>query len=93
MGRRKEKDEIREMIRQRPEYRDGHLGEDRVEELAEHFYAEQDEIFDEYLKAEIRQRLIAMVARGEAEYDPETDRYRLSGGKDDTVPDRTAEEP
>jgi hypothetical protein len=70
------KDQIREKIRARPDVWAAQLSEDEIEEMVDSFYAQQEELFREYIEAEIRRGLIRMVARGEAEYDPETDSYR-----------------
>jgi ribosomal protein S13 len=70
------KDQIREKIRVQPDVRAAQLSEDEIEEMADYVYAQQGELVREYIEAEIRRELIRMVAKGEAEYDPETDSYR-----------------
>ncbi len=68
--------EIREMVRQFPEYVDGRLDDARVEKIVEGLYADQDAIVAEHTKAEISRELMRMAARGEVEYDPEQKAWR-----------------
>jgi hypothetical protein len=71
-----DKPRIREMVRERPEYKDGRLTEEQVETIVDEMSANKDQLIEEYVRAEIRRELIRMVGRGEAEYDAETDSYR-----------------
>ncbi len=71
----KDRDYFRELVRRYPEYKDGRLNEDQAEGIAERLYTNQQEIIDAELKASISRELMRMAARGEAVYDPETDRY------------------
>jgi hypothetical protein len=48
------KDDIRALVRQHPEYKDGRLSGEQVEEIAAYLAAHNDEIFEERLKAEVR---------------------------------------
>jgi hypothetical protein len=70
------KDEIRELVQQNPEYKDGRLSKDEFEEIVEKLYSDQDTLVEEYLKAEVRRELMRMAARGEVEYDPDLDAWR-----------------
>ncbi len=72
-----EKAQIWEIVRRYPEYKDGRLTEEQASEVVERVYADQEEIFNEYLKAEISRELIRMAARGEVEYDPERAAWRM----------------
>jgi hypothetical protein len=65
------------MVREYPEYKDARQSDDKVEKVVEELYSEQDAIVREYAKAEISRELIRMAARGEAEYDPEQDAWRM----------------
>ena len=77
MGARLERPQLWEMVRQYPEYKDGRLSEEQAGEVVERFYADQEELLEEHLKAEISRQLMRMAARGEAEYDPEHDAWRM----------------
>jgi hypothetical protein len=70
------KTDIRETIREQPIVRAARMSEDEIEEMADTFYAQQEEFFRESIVAEIRRELIRMEAKGEVEYDPESDSYR-----------------
>lgn len=74
-----DKARIWEMVREYPEYKAGRLTEDQAGEIVEHLHANQEEILDDFLKAQITRELIRMVNRGEAEYDLETKQYRYIG--------------
>ncbi len=71
-----DKPRIREMIRGLPEYKDGRLTDEQVDDIVEDMHAKQEQLREEYIKAELRRELIKMVNRGLMEYDAETDRSR-----------------
>ncbi len=66
-----------EMVRGYPEYKDGRLTDEQAGEIVERLYTDQEEIVRQEVKTQISRELIRMVARGEAEYDPERDAWRL----------------
>ena len=72
-----ERPEIWDIVRQYPEYKDGRLTEEQAAEVVERLYDDQEEILEEYVKAEISREMMRMAARGEAEYDPERDAWRM----------------
>jgi plasmid stability protein len=74
-----DKDSIKEMVRKRPEYRDGRLTDEQAEEIASYLEAHKEEILREYVPAEVGRALIRLAARGEVEYDAENERYRSAG--------------
>jgi hypothetical protein len=71
------RDEIREMIREQPEFREGRLSEEQVEEVVADIHSRQEEIVRAEVYAFTARELIRLVNKGEAEYDPETETYRL----------------
>lgn len=79
------REQLWKMVRQYPEYKDGRLTEEQAEEVVEGAYADQEKILEEYLKAEISRELMRMAARGEAVYDPQTDRYAPRSVVDEEV--------
>ncbi len=72
------KDHLREMVRQYPEYKDGRLSDNEVEELVEKLYADQDALVEEYLTAEVSREMMRMAARGEVWYDHEVNAWRMT---------------
>lgn len=76
MDKRISKEQLWELVRQYPEYKDGRLTEEQAGEIVERLYADQEEIVRQELRAGISRELIRMAARGEAEYDPERDAWR-----------------
>ena len=70
------RDRIREMVRQQPDYQEGHISDEQAEEIVEELFERQEELFEEFVKAEVHRELIQMVNRGELEYDPEAGTYR-----------------
>ena len=70
------KTDIREMIREEPVVRAAQMSEDEIEEMADTLYGQQEELVRESVVAGVRRELIRMEAKGEVEYDPESDSYR-----------------
>jgi len=71
------RDKIREMVRQQPEYQEGHISDEQAAEIVEELFERQEELFEEFVKAEVHRELIQMVDRGELEYDAESGTYRM----------------
>jgi hypothetical protein len=71
------RDQLREMVRQQPDYQKGHISDEQAEEIVEDLFERQEELFEEFVKAEAQRELIRMVNRGELEYDPEDGTYRM----------------
>ena len=74
-----DKASIWEMVQEYPEYMEGLLTEEQAAEIVDHLYTHQEEIVRAQITAEVRRTLMEMVAKGEAEYDPETGKYRYIG--------------
>ena len=72
------RDKIREMVRQQPDYQEGHISDEQAEDIVEEFFERQEELFEEFVKAEVHRELIRRLNRGELEYDPEAGTYRMN---------------
>jgi hypothetical protein len=71
-----DREKIRAIIREQPEYTAGRITDEQIEEFALYIENKEDELLEEFLRVEIRRELIRMAARGWVEYDAETDTYR-----------------
>jgi hypothetical protein len=71
-----DREKIRAIIREQPEYKAGRITDAQIEEFAVYIENKEDELLEEFLRVEIRRELIRMAARGSVEYDAETDTYR-----------------
>ncbi len=74
------RENIREMVRQMPEYRDGELTDVQVEVIVNRIYTDKDKLIEQFIEAEIRRELMLREARGEVWQDPETGTYYKTRG-------------
>lgn len=72
------KERFWEMVRECPEYKSGELAEEQAQGIVDRLHADQEQIIEDATKAEIRRTLIEMTNKGQVDYDPETDTYRIS---------------
>lgn len=64
------KERIRRLVREYPEYKDGRLTEKKAEEIVHDLHAHQEDIVKDFLKAEIRQKMVRMDHKGEVAEGP-----------------------